>query len=141
MGRCPVWVDVMICWLAHCTLMGAFVRRLFRIGVLLLVQLILHPESNRGSCGEGPSTVVEMLDSLVTLKLLLGMLGVPLSQALALGSWFSRSFCCLFQSSLLLYVISILPPIFLKMVASFLWPSLGKVQVLLLCLHTPWDQQ
>jgi hypothetical protein len=88
--------------------MGAFVRRLFRSGVLLLTQLILHAESNSGCCGEGPSTVVAMLDSLVTFKLLLGMLGVPRSQVSLFGFWFSRS--CFFLLGFPVTLMVLLPP-------------------------------
>ena len=115
-GRVPVWVDCIVCWLATRTVVGWVVACLLCSGVSLVTKCPLHPESSMVKGGEGPSVVFSMVTSLVTFKLLLGLLGVPLTHLLVLrrGPMEMNS----------------LPPWRSRAVALSLWPSFLCLQFL-----------
>jgi hypothetical protein len=102
---------------------------LLRRGVVLVTKIPLHPESSIVMGGEGPSVASNLLTSLMTFKLLLLVLGVPLTQELVLGVLFSRPRLLRCPPWGMLRVL--LPPIVLWMVASVWWPSAGNLQCLL----------
>jgi hypothetical protein len=91
------------------------------------------PVSSMVLGGEEPSIEFKQVGvSLETLKLLLGVLGVPLNQLL-----FGRTFSWLPRSLIPL----VLPPILLLNVAVGWWPSFGERQSLPAWAQDPWDQQ
>ena len=104
-----MWVDCIVCWLATRTVVGWVVGCLLCSGVSLVTKCPLHPESSMVKGGEGPSVVFSMVTSLVTFKLLLGLLGVPLTHLVVL---LRRPM-----------EMNSLPPWRLRAVALSLWPS------------------
>jgi hypothetical protein len=109
------------------------------------------PESIDIGGGEGPSVVGSMLTALMTFISLLGMLGVPRSQAPAVGPGvgvgpsLSFPFPLGLVTKMALYpgglVIRILPPMTLVRVAFLLCPVAGYLHVALVWLQMLCDQQ
>jgi hypothetical protein len=84
-GSSAVWVDCMYCWFAICTWIGVVVGCTFINSADGAKWCPVLPESIKVGGGAGPSVVGSMLTLLLTLSSQLGVLGVPPSQALALG--------------------------------------------------------
>jgi hypothetical protein len=109
------------------------------------------PESINIGGGAGPSVVGSMLTVLLTFISLLAMLGVPRSQALAVGPGvgvgpsLSFPFPLGLGTKMALYpggrVIRIRPPMTLARVAFLLCPLAGYLQVALVWVQIPCDQQ
>jgi hypothetical protein len=131
-GITSVWVDWRLCWLATWTVAGCCAGRLFASGASFRKQWMFAPESSIVYGGEGPSVEFNKLTGRL-IKLLWGVLGVPLGQE-ALGglgfmfSWFPRP---------VRWKPLVLPPILLLAVALAWWPSCGERQSLLACAQDP----
>jgi hypothetical protein len=140
MGRLAVCVEVITCWLATWTTMGFLAGCLLRTGVVLVTKLPLLPESSIVKGGEGPSVEFKLQTSL-SIKLLLWVPGVPLTQVLSCGGVDALSVLRVLGRGRRLDFKLLRPPMRLPMEASGLWPSLGAGHRMPGCLQMPWEWQ